>query len=984
MNIVEFRKKNPQYDDLSDKELSDALYSKYYLDLEKSEFDAIFTGGPLGEARKQERVRLEEEFAVAEQERATAQRTLEGAEDTALENLAEGIQEMSAAGVGAVADVATLIASPVTYALEKTLDVDIPTGREALAMIDPRLDPNQQFMEERGLLGAEGVRLAGELATAGLGFAQVARDPTKVTSAVQDIAGLGMTKTPAAPAAIVTREPREFDLSTVEGVTDYADDAAIRFDVEEARPKFESYEKWESVELPAYEKEMAKLGKQWDKAAKQLDNAEDRLRKASESGDETRIEKAQENFDKARTKLEELETKVAEPPAMPKIDATTQQRRDFIKQELIDAGVAEDVIKAVVLPQRYRKPKPFEELMQYDRDAMSGIYDTKPSTTINLYDRVARPVSSLVAKVAGSRVGVLFESSFETAGRKQELFLNKYYSDETQDSFSELVDWANNDNIKRLFLDLYKSPENLKTILQEGSSMSKGANALLRTLIADSKVHQKESSRLFKEEVQTDEIYWASGTTRSKDVEENLGPDIETGRRVETGVQERVRGAAKDMDPEELAKYANPILEQVDRIAKQKTLIELSKSFRVRPSLGLTQDTDVFFRELQKTISEQSNSPITGERVSDLAKSTYLGARSRPHAAIETFMRQSYAGTLGQFDSAFLNLHDATISMVRNGVLPTLKDIMNREGIRIQDLGIGGNNKNIGEFQAGFDETLEKGLFQRGSEWYQEKSFKYSGFRAMDRVGKGIVLRGSLNAMRQAAKTGKFKQFENYFSPQETALIKGHLAKKTSLDAMPDKVREIVLRGMFSRLGEQQLISAAGRPLNYLKDPKFRPFWALTGFAIKQAEMAKAGLVDNITSKNYREAGKFAANYMLFAGLGYGIINQARGLPQALLGKEEKEPNIEGVVLDALSQPVQVATFGKLGDPYSNAQFQRDPANYLLKSFVPPTGLIGGVGKDISDLISYSLGDTEKEIRFESLAAIPGGDELRALLTQEY
>ena len=754
MNIVEFRKKYPAYDDLSDKELSDALYSKYYSDLDRSEFDATFTGGPLGEAREQERSRLEEEFATAEQERATAQKTLEGAEDTLLENLGEGIQEMSAAGVGAVADVATLIASPVTYALEQTLGVDIPTGREALAMIDPRLDPNQQFMEERGLLGAEGVRLAGELATVGAGFVPVARDPTKISSAVQEIAGLGMTKIPVAPAAVVTKQAREFNLDTVEGVKEFADDAAIRFDVEEARPKFESYEKWESVELPKYEKTMAALGNQWDKLAKQLDNAEEKLREAFGSGNESRIEKAQNSFNSVKTKLDELESKLADPPEMPRIDATTQQRQAFIRQELKDAGVSDDVIKAVVLPQRYRKPKPFEELMQYDRDVMSGMYDIAPSKSVNLYDRIARPVSAVVSKLAGSRIGVLFESSFETAGRKQELFLNKYYSDEVKDSFAELVDWANNDNVKRLFLDLYKSPENLKSILQEGSSLSQGANVLLRNLVADSKVHQKEASKLFKEEVQQDEIYWASGTTRSKDVDESLGPNIETGRRIETGVQERVRGAASDMSPEELEEYANPILEQINRIAKQQTLIELSKSFRVRPSLGLSEDTGAFFKELENTIAQQSNSPITGKRVADLANSTYIGARSRPASLIESFMRQSYGGTLGQFDSAFLNLHDAAVSMVKNGFVPTMQGIIKREGMRIQDFGIGGNNKNIGEFQAGFDETLEKGLVQKGTEWYQEKSFKYSGFRAMDRVGKGIVLRGSLNAMRQAAKTG--------------------------------------------------------------------------------------------------------------------------------------------------------------------------------------------------------------------------------------
>ena len=180
---------------------------------------------------------------------------------------------------------------------------------------------------------------------------------------------------------------------------------------------------------------------------------------------------------------------------------------------------------------------------------------------------------------------------------------------------------------------------------------------------------------------------------------------------------------------------------------------------------------------------------------------------------------------------------------------------------------------------------------------------------------------------------------------------------------------------MFSRLGEQQLISAAGRPLGYLKNPNFRPVWALTGFAIKQAELAKVGMIDNIAAGKYKEAGKFTANYMLFAGLGYGLINQARGLPQALLGKEEKEPSVEGVVIDALSQPLQVATFGKLGDPYSNAQFRQDPVGYLMTSFVPPAGLMGNFGEDLTDLIF------KQESDFKTLRSIPGGDELIALLS---
>ena len=156
----------------------------------------------------------------------------------------------------------------------------------------------------------------------------------------------------------------------------------------------------------------------------------------------------------------------------------------------------------------------------------------------------------------------------------------------------------------------------------------------------------------------------------------------------------------------------------------------------------------------------------------------------------------------------------------------------------------------------------------------------------------------------------------------------------------------------------------------------------MTGFAIKQAEIMRLGIVQNLKEGNYKEAGKFTARYMGFAGLGYGIVNQMRGVPQAVLGDEDKAPSMEGLVRDTLSQPVQVATFGRLGTPYGNRKFQEDPAGYLAESVVPPTGLIGNVSKDLSDIFSILRGK-DTEFRFETLRSIPGGEELRAALLSD-
>ena len=141
-----------------------------------------------------EREALEAEFAQAEQERAGAAYRLEAAEDTVLENLAEGIQEMSSAGVGLAVDTIDAFTSIGRVPYEAITGKDVPTLREAMS--GTALDLDRPFMEER-TAALFGPRLAATLATAGgAGAVQVARDPTKISSALKDIAGLGMTKNP--------------------------------------------------------------------------------------------------------------------------------------------------------------------------------------------------------------------------------------------------------------------------------------------------------------------------------------------------------------------------------------------------------------------------------------------------------------------------------------------------------------------------------------------------------------------------------------------------------------------------------------------------------------------------------------------------------------------------------------------------------------------------------------------------------------------
>ena len=151
----------------------------------------------------------------------------------------------------------------------------------------------------------------------------------------------------------------------------------------------------------------------------------------------------------------------------------------------------------------------------------------------------------------------------------------------------------------------------------------------------------------------------------------DLAPTTVSEKVYTPGTQERTRGRAADMTKGELDRYANPILTQINRIAEEQVLIELAKAFKVRPSMGIGDDSSAFMSSLADTIARQSRSREVGDAVSNLTATTFKGAKSAPGSAIQNLMKLSYAGTLGQFDSAFLNLHDAAVAMVKNGAVPT-------------------------------------------------------------------------------------------------------------------------------------------------------------------------------------------------------------------------------------------------------------------------------------------------------------------------
>jgi len=185
-------------------------------------------------------------------------------------------------------------------------------------------------------------------------------------------------------------------------------------------------------------------------------------------------------------------------------------------------------------------------------------------------------------------------------------------------------------------------------------------------------------------------------------------------------------------------------------------------------------------------------------------------------------------------------------------------------------------NKLNDQMQAGAEGFVQK--IAKGTRKGADLLMKGSGFAAMDRVGKRGVIRGVLKSAVDDANAGTLADnWGFYFSKKELDLIaeqfKRHGTDHTKYTGQGAELAEEL---MFAGLGQQQLISGAGRPAAWARNANLRPLWALRGFVVKQQALALREVVGNIKAGKPEEAAKFLGRYALYGAGGYAVLNETR------------------------------------------------------------------------------------------------------------
>jgi hypothetical protein len=205
-----------------------------------------------------------------------------------------------------------------------------------------------------------------------------------------------------------------------------------------------------------------------------------------------------------------------------------------------------------------------------------------------------------------------------------------------------------------------------------------------------------------------------------------------------------------------------------------------------------------------------------------------------------------YMSTIGNPVSALTQVGDIGVSAFAHGLKNTLAATFGRKAVRVYDLG-------INDIAQEFASTI-------GTARALEKIMKYSGFKAIDQLGKNVSINAALKKWTRAVKTPKgMVEFRQRYGPMFGADI-----EKVALDLKNGHISDNVKMMLFSELADLQPITLSEMPLKYLQNPNGRIAYMLKTFTIKQLDIMRRSVFKEFSTGSKAKAIKNAAAYLAF------------------------------------------------------------------------------------------------------------------------
>jgi hypothetical protein len=531
----------------------------------------------------------------------------------------------------------------------------------------------------------------------------------------------------------------------------------------------------------------------------------------------------------------------------------------------------------------------------------------------NVYDDYMRGVSDVLMSRVSPQVGALVQRSDETATRVINVDMD---STKLLDRINPVIQRMESDaDIKGIYLDFSaglltnkkgeagwaESHKRLRELMV-GKLDDDQIDTMFEWINYSAKKNRENMSHISRANFDPFKTYGATKLTKEakkrkiekkQEIEDEFG---EFDLPMDTGVLKRTRGSYTNdayngrwnkqrVDPSD---YENPILTDMQRTFNNERLFQIARisGFKARPRIVNGNKVPVspqeYLQQFTDDLARRGLDIDAANFANQKIREMLTGQQKTMHPLLQALNSFAYLTTLAGPMSAVLNLADIPLTAAKFGSKEMLDTALTKSNIDLKRMGI--NQQTYGEFIGKVNESLgrDRGWMSKVANNMRELTdfaMKGSGFAALDAVGKrGVMDAVFENAMGLARRDGGLDEMWGfYFNPQELAAIRKTLLKHgKDWKKYAPKDAELVEELLVAGLGQQQLISAAGRPAGWARNPNARPMWALRGFVIKQQALALREVVDNIKAGNTDKAMGFLGRYAMWGAGGYAVINEGR------------------------------------------------------------------------------------------------------------
>lgn len=607
-----------------------------------------------------------------------------------------------------------------------------------------------------------------------------------------------------------------------------------------------------------------------------------------------------------------------------------------------------------------------------------------PNKLVKVMEEIGMGVSDVIRRRVGEGVGLRVQRADETANRMNALDSKKYLENTPMQRVIAHAD--DNEQFKGALLDHGRGVGTVDDMINHvkrdlGEEEAEAFAQYMRW----SEVENTKFNKLLGDSSLTGAKYFHTQKVQGLPGSKPLPPKEGMGRELDDILEmpkdkaelDRTRGLYRNGEVR-VSDYDNPLLSNAMRIQSNKRLLQLQQKFGIREQ---TRGAAGLLNDLEKVLVNRDIDRVKAREARNAVVHLLKGQNRVAHGWTRTFQNLGYGGTLAGPQSSVLNIHDLPVAGFMNGMqnMLTMYNKNNRAASDLKRLGI--DNQTMGEFTKGLarrwkgaTSTAEKAAAATGAG--VKIGFEAVGFGLLDRAGKRGVIGTVASRLQKEAADGSFTGvFKDGFSAKEQKILANGLKKSGGdINKMSKKELKLYDEALTLGLGQQQLISAAGRPVKWLDHPELRPLWMMRGFAIKQNYILVDKVLKELQKGNTAEAAKNAAKFVAVPGASYAALNEGR----KAVFKDDYESSPESFMysmLDAVLGPISLNTLG-VGSQYQRNMNEQNLLVEWMKGLLPP----GGITENTIKAVSKAVVNEDPEELLRIVTDLPGYKQYAELI----